>query len=142
MHSHYFVVWMNVVLTLSISFNALIKGLLYNNNVITQHSFYCNGAFFATEEISNLAGRWLRFARHDRCQQGNGFLSWLSRSHCEGAFFATEEISNPAGRWLRFARHDRCQQGNGFLGWLSRSHCEGAFFATEEISNPAGRWLR
>ena len=82
--------------------------------VITQHSRHCESAFFATKAISNPAGRWLRFTRHDR----------HAGCHCERAFFATEAISNPAGRWLRFTRHDR----------HAGCHCERAFFAIEAIS--------
>ena len=43
--------------------------------VITQHNRHCERAFFATEAISNPAGRWLRFARHDRCRSRDGFAS-------------------------------------------------------------------
>ncbi len=86
---------------------------------------HCEGAFFATEAIPNPARRWLRFARHDRCRQGDGYaeftlsaanvpaMTGTARCHCEGAPVATEAIPNPARRWLRFARHDRCWQGDG-----------------------------
>ncbi len=43
--------------------------------VITQHNRHCERAFFATEAISNPAGRWLRFARHDRCRSRDGFTN-------------------------------------------------------------------
>ena len=128
---------------------------------------HCEGTFFATEAISNTAGRWLHFVRHDRYRSGDGFVVLLlmtqfeqhfvkmpARRHCEGAFFATEAISNPAGRWLHFVRNDRYRSGDGFVELLfmtyfeqhfvkipARRHCEGALFATEAISNPAGRWL-
>jgi len=128
-------------------------------------SGHCEGAPVATEAIPNPSGRWLRFSRHDRCRQGDGFAEFtLSEAnvpamtgtagrHCEGAPVATEAIPNPAGRWLRFARHDSCRQGNGYeeftlseanvpaMTGTARCHCEGAPVATEAISSSAGRWL-
>ena len=101
---------------------------------------HCERALFATEAISNPAGRWLRFVRLTKYGQD----LQDKQDCCYGVVFVLPLAVIARERSLR-PKQSPTRPGDGFVSLAmtgtARCHCGGALFATEAISNPAGRWL-